>query len=107
MTSFLSRKADALRNIDPQHIYVENIRAFFNMPHKVAKFLCDMAVVDNYFQKCYGVKCPGCHRIVSSYSNLSDIPDIIECEICEALDNSKYEYRKEDLQIIEFYRLVK
>jgi hypothetical protein len=107
MASFLARKTDIFSRIDPQHIYVENIRAFFGLPYKFAKFLCDMAVADKYFQKCYGVKCPGCHRIVKSYSSLDLIPDEIECDICEGLENESFTYTKDQLNIVEYYRLIK
>lgn len=107
MTSFLARKADILSKIDPQHIYVENIRAFFNMPYKVAKFLCDAAVSDRYFQKMYAVKCPGCHRIIKSFEDKNDLPDTIECDVCEALENDQHEYDVKNLEIIEYYRLRK
>lgn len=105
MLDFLSHKTKILSNIDPDRIYVENIRSFFNMPYKLAKLLCEMAVRSRSFDKIYGVKCPGCSRIIMSVQNISDIPDVITCEICEGLEREEFFFKRDEMEIIEFYRL--
>ena len=105
MLSFLSNKATILGNIDPDHIYVENIRAFFNIPKKFAKFLCEMAVKERSFTKYYGIECPQCGRMLLSVKEKSDLPEIIECEVCQHLEREKYTFNTSDLDIVEFYKL--
>ncbi|HRD40962.1 MAG TPA: hypothetical protein PLC65_20200, partial [Bacteroidia bacterium] len=41
---FVERKLSIIENTDPERIYVENIRSFYNMPSFAAKTLCELAV---------------------------------------------------------------
>lgn len=102
-------KAEIIENTDPDRIYVENIRRFFNLPYGVAKKLCDMAVRQNFFYKKYGVYCKNddCKRIISVYDNIKDIPERIECFICQSNEKDRYLFDKNELEIVEFYQLIK
>ncbi|WP_353076695.1 hypothetical protein [Flavobacterium sp.] len=106
--SLFKRKAEIIKNTDPDRIYVENIRSFFNLPYGVAKKLCDMAVRQNFFYKKYGLYCKNddCKRIISVYDNIEDIPNQIECFICQANEKEKYSFDKNELEIVEFYQLI-
>jgi hypothetical protein len=103
----LKKYLQTIEALDPGKIYVENIRSFFHVPRYVAKLMCEMAVVDNLFEKRIGLKCPGCSRIISSYSKESDIPEYITCDICENDDKEEFEFKSSDLQRITFYKLKK
>lgn len=106
---FLDKKADLLEKINPDRIYVENIRAFFNIPTKMAKFLCEMATKDGTFKKRIGVFCPNedCNRLIIHYKHKDNIEDVIVCDTCQALERDNYEFKKNDIDINEFYQLSK
>lgn len=105
---FFKRKAELIEKTDPDRIYVENIRSFFNLPYGVAKKLCDMAVRQNYFKKKYGVYCKNddCKRIINVYNKLEDVPEKIECFICQANEKEQFIFDKSELEIVEFYQLI-
>jgi hypothetical protein len=105
MESFLTRKVELLELTDPDRIYVENIRAVFNLPTKVAKFLCELAVKSGQFEKRYGIRCPNCGRLIKVYSTLEDMPESIECSTCEALEGGDFKYSKNKFDIVSFYKL--
>lgn len=106
---FLKRRAEILEKTDPDRIYVENIRSFFRIPYTVARFFCEMAVKEKFFKKKVGVFCSNedCRRLIKSYDSRSEIKDEIICDICEDLEKEKFVFVKEDIEIVEFYQLVK
>lgn len=98
---------DILLKTNPQRIYVENIRSYFNTSTVVASTLCKMAVKDGKFIKKTGVICPNpeCERIIKSYEE--DIPnERLTCEICELLGIDNYSFNVNSLDKIEFYQLA-
>jgi hypothetical protein len=107
--SFIGRIVDSKMNIiehtDSQRIYVENVRAFYNMPTFAAKFFCELAVRENIFVKKLALNCPDCGRVITSVSNKKDIPSTIICEHCELLEKDKFEFKLTDRDVLEFYQL--
>lgn len=105
LKEFLNKQSDILAQIDPDRIYVENIRSFFHLPNKVAKFLLDLAVREDLLRKRYGVYCPNCGRLIKSYDSLEEIDSIITCDICHSLEQ-KHIFSKSEIEIQEFYQLI-
>ncbi|KQS34020.1 hypothetical protein ASG33_08295 [Dyadobacter sp. Leaf189] len=105
MESFLARKAELLELTDPDRIYVENIRSIFNLPTKIAKLLCELAVKSGQFEKRYGVKCPNCSRLIKVYNTLDEIPQNIKCLSCEVLEVDRFEFNRAEFDVVTFYRL--
>lgn len=105
---YFSKKAEIIKNTNPDRIYVENIRSFFNISTKLAKYFCEVAVRQNLFKKKYGVICKNsdCNRILFVYDDIKSIPDELECFICESEEKEIYQFKKDDLKIVEFYQLV-
>ena len=105
----LERYLHTIENINPEKIYVENVRSFFKVPSMVARLMCEMAVVDSLFVKKYGIVCPNsdCRRIIESYYDKNSIPEEITCEICENEESEKFTFKVSKLEIIEFYQLNK
>ena len=107
----IKRLVDSKRKIiegtDPQRIYVENIRRFFNVPSAIAKGLCDLAVREGVFRKKIGLICPneGCHRLIKASSKVSD-SERITCEICEVDEKEKFEFDESELEKMTFYQLI-
>ncbi len=103
----LEKYLKTINSINPGKIYIENVRAFFHVPRSVAKLMCEMAVVDKLFERKIGLVCPGCHRILASFSTELEIPEIISCDICEAEDKDVFEHRTSELDRVTFYKLSK
>jgi hypothetical protein len=107
LSKIISTKSELLSHLDPDRIYVENVRSFYNLPTRVAKFLCEMAVKQNFFEKWYGVMCPTCDRIVQSFKKKSEIPHEMKCSHCELLEKDTYIFTPSDINIKPFYKLRK
>lgn len=106
LKKFIDRKTEAYKKLDPERIYIENIRAFFGISYGIAKLLCEMAVKEGVFGKKYGLVCPNCGRIIKSYDSTKNFPKDLECEICESLDLS-YRFNLANIEVKPFYRLLK
>jgi hypothetical protein len=104
--ALVGRKLELLEKTDPERIYVENIRSFFNIPYKLAKLLCELAAREGSFIKKTGLVCPneGCKRIIRSYANGATIPEKIVCKSCE-LEGNDHEFETSSLEKIVFYQL--
>jgi hypothetical protein len=102
----ISNKQGIIESTDPDRIYVENIRSFFNLPFSVAKYLCDMAVKSNLFKRKVGVECPNCGRLIKVYENLNEIEPKIHCEVCELNEEEKFDFESQNLKKVTFYQLV-
>lgn len=106
--NFLKNKEDIIEHTNPDRIYVENVRSFFNIPFKWAKYLCEVAVRHKYFVKKYGVECKNsdCSRIIAVYNSVDEIPEFLTCSTCEMDLDKNFEFDKKNLNIIEFYQLI-
>lgn len=104
---FVDRKLNVLKNTDPERIYVENIRSFYNISFSAARFFCEMAVRENIFIKKIALTCPNseCGRIIISIDKKSDIPKEIRCEQCEMLERDEFEFKLTEKNVTEFYKL--
>jgi len=109
LSDIINNKANILSRLDPDRIYVENIRGFYNLPFKVARFLCDMAVKQHYFSKHIGIVCPNtdCQRLVTTVKNYSEINSTFECEHCRELERDTFEFIPSMKDTVEFYKLNK
>jgi len=105
--NFVEKRLDLIKNTDPERIYVENIRSFYNLTTPIAKTFCEMAVRENLFKKRIGIECPNCDKLISHYSNGKEIPEKISCDNCQLLEREKYEYDKDEINELIFYQLNK
>ncbi|MDC8104711.1 hypothetical protein MTQ00_09180 [Chryseobacterium sp. B21-037] len=102
---FVDKKIELIESTDPDRIYVENIRSFFNLTTPIAKILCEMAVKDKLFKKKVGIECPSCGRIINTYNSTSEIPQKIKCDTCELLEKEDYLFPEVSVNKITFYQL--
>ena len=105
MIGFLEKRAQLIRGTDPERIYVENIRSFFNITTTLAKAFCEMAVKERLFRKRIGLECPTCKRLVLTVGLDEELPAVIRCEQCEANEEERYEFRIEEVRQIVFYQI--
>lgn len=101
----IDKKRAAIEAVDPQRIYVENVRAFFGFPHSIAKLILDLAVREGALERRTGLLCPRYQNIIATLEDGQDPPDQVNCLVCESEgDGETHDGR--DLQSIVFYRLV-
>lgn len=108
--SFIGKIADKKvgiwERLNPEKFYVENIRHFFNLSHRIAKILCEVAARQGFFEKKFEVLCPNEGRSIGEFDRREQIPETIECKNCEILEKN-YHFKTSDCIISEFYRLAK
>ena len=102
---FVRNKLNVLEHIDPDRIYVENIRAFYGLPFFMAKFLCELAVREGVFLKRFGVECPNEGRLILTVGSKTELPRAVRCRNCELLEEERFEFDLQSCQIVEFYKL--
>ena len=92
-------RIEAIEKIDPEHIYVENIRAVFGFTTPVARALCDLAVQQGILQRRVEVRCPD--ETAAAYApSVEDLPRMVSCW-CEV--NGNYEERSFETQSLKHY----
>lgn len=105
---FFDKKAAIIEQTDPDRIYVENVRSFFNISTRLAKLLCQLAVRQGIFKKKFGVECKNksCLRIINIYKSKEEIPKHIECLTCQLEGDLDFKFETTDLEIIEYYQYL-
>jgi len=102
---FIDKRLDLIKATNPERIYVENIRSFYNLSTPFAKFFCEMAVKENLFKKRIGVECPTCDKLITHFSSERDFPQQITCDNCQLLEKDKHHYSKDEIKRLVFYQL--
>lgn len=98
----------SIKELNPDRIYVENMRSILNTNSRIAKIICELAVRKGYFKKYYAVECKNesCGRIINSFQKIEDIPNSLQCYICKDDGVEKSTFKKEELLIIPFYKYI-
>lgn len=106
---FVENKLSIIENTDPERIYVENVRSFYNMPTVMAKALCGLAVKEGVFTKHYGLYCHNedCGKMIMSVETEAQIPSKIHCDNCELLEKDDYDFVPDKRHTEVFYKLIK
>ena len=104
---FIDKRLDLIGATNPDRIYVENIRSFYNLTTPIAKTFCEMAVKENLFKKRFGVECPKCGKLIEHYASELDIPENIVCDTCQLLEEDNHNFKKSEIVEIVFYQLNK
>jgi hypothetical protein len=105
--AIVDKRLDIIEKTDPDRIYVENIRAYYNLPFAAAKTLCELAVKERIFKKKIGVICPNdeCGRIIKSYDSEKQMDEKVTCIQCELRECEEHSFIAKDLEKIVFYQL--
>lgn len=101
--SFVNRKVEIVESTNPQCFYVENIRSFLGVSHRVASVVCKAAVRRGLFERRVGVLCPVHRQIIKDFADGEVISGPVSCRICEMLGD-EISYDSNDLDKIEFFR---
>tara|TARA_R100001369_G_scaffold66119_1_gene93267 strand:+ start:32 stop:379 length:348 start_codon:yes stop_codon:yes gene_type:complete len=99
----------ALEELNPDRIYVENMRYLLGTSSRIARLVCNIAVRKGHFEKYYAIECKNenCRRIIGSYKNLSEIPDKVTCFLCEEDGEKESQFSTKELNIIPFYKYIR
>lgn len=105
---FFDKKATIVEETDPNRIYVENVRSFFNIPTRWARYLCTVAVRQGIFRRKFAVECKNqnCTRIIKVYDKREEIPVELICYTCELDGQSEFSFNTSDLNIVEYYQYL-
>jgi len=105
--AIIDRKLDIIEKTDPDRIYVENIRTYYNLPYIAAQTLCEMAVKEHIFKKRIGLICPndGCKRIIKTYDVEEKQDETVTCLQCELRESEQYCFDTNELEKEIFYQL--
>jgi len=96
---------EALNSLDPDRIYVENMRSVLGSSTKIARLICKLAVRKGYFTEHFAVVCKNddCNRIIKSYYSREEIPKTLSCEFCKLENQSISTFESENLEILTYY----
>lgn len=98
------RRIAAIGELDPSHIYVENVRALFGVSTGIARRFCEFAVRQGVLQKRVEVRCPD-QTVVADAPTVGELPPTVQC--WEERDGSVVQatYETPALRKSEFYVL--
>lgn len=102
----VERKAEQIRETDPDRIYVENVRSFFGMTTRLARTLCELAVKEGVFERRVAAICPNDARVITTYPSQKEIPERLKCLTCELNEAERYEFDAAELKFETYYKLV-
>jgi len=91
---------------EPNRIYIENVRSFFGVPHRIAKAMCELAVRQGFFERCLAVLCPNDERVlIDTCEPNAILPNEISCEVCESLEVERSVFSPGECRTLPFYRV--
>ena len=94
-----------LSHLDPNKIYLENVRSILGVSAKKAQSVCDAAVRQGVFEEWVEVRCPD-GSVPASAQNEIDLPPIVHCWIEEDGHEEEVEIDSSGLPKVTFYRFV-
>ncbi len=105
---FMNSLNDSISELDPDRIYVENIRSILKTNTRIARFICKLAVRKGYFEKYYAISCKNetCGRVIKSYQDKTEIPLELVCQMCEEDGTLVYTFATENLIVTPYYKYI-
>ena len=102
----VEKKRELIEKTDPNRIYVENIRSFFGLSTKLAKWFLDFGVRQGLLEKRVGIICPNsdCNRMISDFP-VGGEPSEITCDLCEMKGEEKTTFNSQRCTQMDFYRV--
>jgi hypothetical protein len=100
----LTGKVDAISRLDPEKIYVENIRSVLGVSHGEAVRICETATRQGVFDRFVEVLCPD--GVVAAEADAeSDLPDLVRCWTDDGGQFDEVELPVSKLRKRVYYRL--
>ncbi len=95
---------EALSRLNPDKIYLENVRSLLNISHRRAKIFCDTAVRQGAFESWIEVRCN--ESVVATAKTEVDLPKTVRCWIERDGESEPVFMKSADLPKVPFYRLI-
>jgi hypothetical protein len=102
---FMLGNLDKLAKLDPDRIYVENVRSILDVSHLAAVRLCEAAVRQGVFLKFVEVACPD-GAVAASAPSEDALPETVRCYVETDGFIEQVELPTARLQKTVFYRLA-
>jgi hypothetical protein len=99
-----SGKEDALSSLNPDKIYVENVRSVLGVSNRRAVQICESAVRQGLFRRGIEILCPD-GAVAVSVDSVSEIPKTVHCWKQQGDEIEEEELPTSALRKITFYRL--
>ena len=99
----LDGKEEALTQLNPQKIYLENVRSLLGVSARAAQQVCDSAVRRGVFQKRVEVVCPD-GSVAASAEVESALPEKVKCLVEEDGGFHYEEHHTKSLRKCTFYQ---
>jgi len=100
----LAGKEAAIAKLDPDKIYLENVRSVLGVSTFQAKLYCETAVRRGIFRKRVEVVCPDGSVAVSARDE-SELPEVVKCWQEDGGEFTQVEYATRDLRKVSFYQM--
>lgn len=102
---WILRRSAAVAELDPERIYVENVRSILGVPFWVARLVCEAGVREGSLAERHAYYCPNHdnHRVVLVSDTPLDGEKIVECEVCELKGDAKHTFCVRDLKHEKIY----
>jgi hypothetical protein len=100
----LSGVEEELAKLNPDKIYVEQVRSLLNVSHERALWICETATRQGVFSRHVEVYCPDGQAAASAPTE-SELPLTVMCWHEEDGDNEEIEMSTRELKKLTFYKL--
>ncbi len=100
----LRGREDAIARLDPDKIYLENVRSVLDVPYQLALDICEAAVRQGTFRRGIEVRCPDGVVAISADSE-AELPETVHCWQSDHGQIEDVELPVRELTKIIFYRL--
>jgi len=100
----LAGKEAAIAKLNPEKIYLENVRSALGVSTLQAKLYCDTAVRRGVFRKRVEVVCPD-GSVAISASDEAELPELVTCWQEDGGGFTQVEYATRNLRKVSFYQM--
>ena len=100
----LAGKEEALARLNPEKIYIENVRSVLGVSEGEARRICDTAVRQGLFTRGIEILCPN-GSVAATEESEALLPSVVSCWQEEEGNREEKSFRTEELRKLVFYRL--
>ena len=101
------KQIQILEEMDPDRIYVENVRHFFSVSKDRAEEICDDAETRGVFEKWIGYEHPTHHHLLTEHPFGEEPPSDKIHDIQSEFDEEEIQdFRVQDLKPVIFYKAL-
>ena len=102
----VDRLSDKISTLNPDKMYLENIRYVMGLPSIAVKAFCQLAVRTGILKECVEYQCPQCGKAIKDSCSGSSILDSVVCTNCILNEEDVHEFRSKDCIGLTFYKSI-